>query len=393
MPRSRPPTAAWPSASIPTPVAITSDSCTSRRRTRCCPTRSLRREWDAKHAPGPLRADASGPARAVRDGAASTTGRESAPALRQPRRATRSRTGRRPAAPSAQPSRIHVVGIRGPVVGGGRQREPTPAGAQAPRPRRLRARLLPHPRRLARHPQRPMAPPPEAPNAFDVYNRSSGAAWSMAARAYFRRGDQELPRRGQFHYEGTQVVTGARARTAADAEARRRAPRHAQPARAAGSRATAISTGICGVAARSGQPRPPTASIPDSLTRRPAYRAMRGASTRCARRGAAGPVPRPGRRLASGCSIRARWPGCRSQSSSASAATAVTGCADASARLPALLRDRAGASHCARSRAAGGAAKGRLRGRLATVGALFCRPWVSWPSWRCSASTCRCRTR
>ena len=45
----------------------------------------------------------------------------------------------------------------------------------------------------------------------------------MAARAYFRRGDQELPRRGQFQYEGTQVLTGARARTYAEAEARRRA--------------------------------------------------------------------------------------------------------------------------------------------------------------------------
>jgi hypothetical protein len=45
----------------------------------------------------------------------------------------------------------------------------------------------------------------------------------MAARAYFRRGDQDLPRRGQFHYEGTQVVTGARGRSVAEAEARRRA--------------------------------------------------------------------------------------------------------------------------------------------------------------------------
>lgn len=45
----------------------------------------------------------------------------------------------------------------------------------------------------------------------------------MAARAYFRRGDQELPNRGTFQYQGTQVLTGARARTAAEAEARARA--------------------------------------------------------------------------------------------------------------------------------------------------------------------------
>ncbi len=45
----------------------------------------------------------------------------------------------------------------------------------------------------------------------------------MAARAYFRRGDQELPNRGAFQYQGTQVLTGARARTAAEAEARARA--------------------------------------------------------------------------------------------------------------------------------------------------------------------------
>lgn len=37
-----------------------------------------------------------------------------------------------------------------------------------------------------------------APPSFDVYNRSSGAAWSSAARAHFRRGDAELPRRGVF---------------------------------------------------------------------------------------------------------------------------------------------------------------------------------------------------
>jgi hypothetical protein len=61
----------------------------------------------------------------------------------------------------------------------------------------------------------------------------------MAARAYFRRGDQDLPSRGSFHHQGTQPLTAARARAAAEAEARRQAaagasreqpPAAAQPA-------------------------------------------------------------------------------------------------------------------------------------------------------------------
>lgn len=57
---------------------------------------------------------------------------------------------------------------------------------------------------------------------MDVYSRSSGAAWSMAARRYFRRGDADLPSRGSFVYRGTQVVTGAEARQVAQDEVRRR---------------------------------------------------------------------------------------------------------------------------------------------------------------------------
>jgi hypothetical protein len=54
---------------------------------------------------------------------------------------------------------------------------------------------------------------------FDVFDRSSGAAWSMAARRHFRRGDAELPSRGAWRYRGTQVVTGAEARAVAAEEA------------------------------------------------------------------------------------------------------------------------------------------------------------------------------
>jgi len=63
---------------------------------------------------------------------------------------------------------------------------------------------------------------------LDVFSRSSGAAWSMAARRHFRRGDADLPSRGTWRYRGSQVVTGAEARKVAAEEAirgRRRAGR------------------------------------------------------------------------------------------------------------------------------------------------------------------------
>jgi hypothetical protein len=63
----------------------------------------------------------------------------------------------------------------------------------------------------------------EAPGEFDVFDRSSGAAWSAAARKHFRRGTDDLPSRGVWRYRGTQVVTGAEARKiAADEEEKTR---------------------------------------------------------------------------------------------------------------------------------------------------------------------------
>ena len=53
---------------------------------------------------------------------------------------------------------------------------------------------------------------------FDVFDRSSGAAWSAAARRHFRRGTDDLPSRGVWRYRGTQVVTGAEARRVAAEE-------------------------------------------------------------------------------------------------------------------------------------------------------------------------------
>jgi len=58
----------------------------------------------------------------------------------------------------------------------------------------------------------------DEPYDFDVFDRSSGAAWSSAARRHFRRGTDDLPSRGVWRYRGTQVVTGAEARKVAAEE-------------------------------------------------------------------------------------------------------------------------------------------------------------------------------
>lgn len=63
---------------------------------------------------------------------------------------------------------------------------------------------------------------------FDVFSRSSGAAWSMAARRHFRRGESDLPSRGAWRYRGTQVVTGAEARKVAAEEAAAQAAAQAE---------------------------------------------------------------------------------------------------------------------------------------------------------------------
>lgn len=69
--------------------------------------------------------------------------------------------------------------------------------------------------------------PEESVMDLDVFSRSSGAAWSMAARRHFRKGDEELPSRGAWRYRGTQVVTGAEARKVAAEEAADRAAQEA----------------------------------------------------------------------------------------------------------------------------------------------------------------------
>lgn len=94
----------------------------------------------------------------------------------------------------------------------------------------------------------------------DVYSRSSGAAWSSAARRYFRQADSDLPSRGVFRREGTQFVTGARARTAADTDARRTAPRPAAPPRASN---VPHPAGPVPASRRSPEPERPSPSAPE----------------------------------------------------------------------------------------------------------------------------------
>jgi len=190
----------------------------------------LRREWDARHAPGPVRAG-------------QPTGSRPRPA-RQPRGGVdqgapprpRSSRAPRPGREERDESGAAASG-EAPPPGPGRPRSSrayTWSASEVPwweEGARRESR-----RRTARNEWSETADgegrkaaggePPETANGerpdMDVYNRSSGAAWSMAARAYFRRGDQELPRRGSFHHRGTQPLTAARARAAAEAEARRR---------------------------------------------------------------------------------------------------------------------------------------------------------------------------
>lgn len=156
----------------------------------------LRREWDARHAPGPVRATTKAPTNSAKP---------------KPARSTRRTT--EPAAQAAPPPTARPRSTRSykwtasevPWWEEGLRREP------AKRPSRRRTNdAAPDPVQ-----ERP------ATLDFEVYNRSSGAAWSMAARAYFRKGDSDLPSRGVFRHQGAQPLTAGKARAAAEADARR----------------------------------------------------------------------------------------------------------------------------------------------------------------------------
>lgn len=174
-----------------------------------------RRDWDIRNAPGPVRAP-SGPPRGApmarsrrgtppRPDVTGTTARTSRGTTRGSSASARSTAAQPPREPGTQAYTWSAAGVpwwedfqpKGAPAGG-------PGGAAAP------------PASTG-----PPSGPPQRPPDADPYTRSSGTAWSSAARSYFRQGDAELPRGGQFRYRGTQVVTGAEARRAADEELRR----------------------------------------------------------------------------------------------------------------------------------------------------------------------------
>ena len=144
-----------------------------------------RGEWDRAHAPGPMRASSA---------KRKTTGADPAAPTPPPRKgATRVRRRRRAATPRKRTwSAEHVPWWED--FRPGLRRRPTKAASARPQP------------------------DDDRPNEFDVFDRSSGAAWSAAARRHFRRGTDDLPSRGVWRYRGTQVVTGAEARRVAAEE-------------------------------------------------------------------------------------------------------------------------------------------------------------------------------
>jgi curved DNA-binding protein CbpA len=153
----------------------------------------LRRDWDARHAPGPVRATDSPKKKAP-------TARPQAKRNSQPKASAESRAETPP--PEARPRSA---------------RSYTWSASEVPwweegirRDGRRKAKRDAKPREAAPQPD------------FEVYNRSSGAAWSMAARAYFRKGDADLPSRGVFRQEGGRPLTAGKARAAAEADARRK---------------------------------------------------------------------------------------------------------------------------------------------------------------------------
>ncbi len=195
----------------------------------------LRRDWDAKHA-GPMRASQPAPtkprtARATRRSTGSTRARTAPPPDAE---AGPPRPESEPEQPaSARPRSSRAYTWSASEVPWWEEGTAAREKKRAQTRRRRSAAASGGSGTTTGDNPTPEAGHPETPHDFDVYNRSSGAAWSMAARAYFRRGDQDLPSRGSFKYQGTQILTAARARAAAEAEARQqaaRAARQQQPA-------------------------------------------------------------------------------------------------------------------------------------------------------------------
>jgi curved DNA-binding protein CbpA len=172
-----------------------------------------RAEWDHRHAPVPTWSPAPRGPSERRSAAPSQTARASA-AGRSRGKARPGRPARPPGQRTATWSAAHV-----PWWEEFRPRTPDaaastdgPEGAPAGPPRRRRAAN-----------EGVVDPGADVAEPFDLdaHSRSSGAAWSAAARRHFRRGDRDLPSRGAWRYRGTQVVTGAEARKVAAEEVTR----------------------------------------------------------------------------------------------------------------------------------------------------------------------------
>jgi curved DNA-binding protein CbpA len=227
-----------------------------------------RREWDRRHAPGPVDARDRGTRASARAASARWT-REDAGAYRRTRTARgTSGAGRRADGGPASAS--------GPSTASG-----AASGGRDARTRRAawsaegvpwwedftpKGRAASTKRQAADRGRGPAAGETRITGDMDAFSRSSGAAWSSAARRHFRRDEATLPSRGAFRYRGTQVVTGAEARKLAEEEAAEQAAaaaalfRRAAPAQAERAPSQAFDH----------EPTPPSASDSSGTTDPPA---------------------------------------------------------------------------------------------------------------------------
>jgi curved DNA-binding protein CbpA len=192
-----------------------------------------RREWDARHAPGPVRAS-PGPTHGA-PMARSRRGTQPRPDVT----GTTARTSRGTTRGTAASARTAASPPREPgtqaytwsAAGVPWWEDFQPKGGSGAGPNGTGSGPASSPGNVPGAPQGGAPAGSETPHHDpDPSVRSSGTAWSSAARRYFRQGDADLPRGGQFRYRGTQVVTGTEARRVADEELRRR---QAQAQRAA----------------------------------------------------------------------------------------------------------------------------------------------------------------
>ncbi|MBA3778040.1 MAG: J domain-containing protein, partial [Chloroflexi bacterium] len=165
-----------------------------------------RREWDRRHAPGPVRADdpisrsrtnrqppgeprprpARGPGAAADAGTAGRRSSSPRPAA-QPGRAGQADGASAGYTWSARDVPWWESGNRSP---GARRTDATTDEARSGPVREGRGGGAEGPPAQASE----GSSAPRRPTEFDVYSRSSGAAWSSAARAYFRRTTDDLPK-------------------------------------------------------------------------------------------------------------------------------------------------------------------------------------------------------